>query len=243
MPTASTLGCAKATCRTSRACEATGAGAVSGATAGDHARVRMADAVYGDNPRSPRPLSRLSGACGPPDDRPRRAVVVRPAAVLEASRRCRAALHRPRRVHGPPTAQTSAVSRSSARGRGSASRAPRRRARSRTSSGASAPTHARAYRSSARARRPAPLPRSVGRRRARERSCRASVHERAGMGLAVRDLGEPHGAGHYLWHLGDPDYPLRPDPALAGVHAVRDVYAAIDEAVGAMVDPPMTAPP
>ena len=54
--------------------------------------------------------------------------------------------------------------------------------------------------------------------------------------LLFATFGEPHGAGHYLWHLGDPDYPRRPDSALTGVHAIRDVYAAVDEAIGAIVD-------
>jgi predicted AlkP superfamily phosphohydrolase/phosphomutase len=44
-------------------------------------------------------------------------------------------------------------------------------------------------------------------------------------------FGEPHGAGHYLWHCGDPDYPTH--PASAGeVNLVRDVYAGVDAAIG-----------
>jgi predicted AlkP superfamily phosphohydrolase/phosphomutase len=50
-------------------------------------------------------------------------------------------------------------------------------------------------------------------------------------------FGEPHGAGHYLWHLGDPGYPLHPASGpLAGGHPVRDVYIAIDRAIGEIVD-------
>jgi predicted AlkP superfamily phosphohydrolase/phosphomutase len=46
-------------------------------------------------------------------------------------------------------------------------------------------------------------------------------------------FGEPHGAGHYLWHLEDPAYPGHPgsaDPATA--HPIRDVYTALDRAIG-----------
>ena len=50
-------------------------------------------------------------------------------------------------------------------------------------------------------------------------------------------FGEPHGAGHYLWHIGDEAYPSHPSSGpLADMHAMRDVYAAVDEAVGAIVD-------
>ena len=44
-------------------------------------------------------------------------------------------------------------------------------------------------------------------------------------------FGEPHGAGHYLWHIGDPDYPTHP-AGLAGQNYVRDVYVAVDKAIG-----------
>jgi predicted AlkP superfamily phosphohydrolase/phosphomutase len=44
-------------------------------------------------------------------------------------------------------------------------------------------------------------------------------------------FGEPHGAGHYLWHVGDPSYPTH--PAVANdVNLVRDVYAGVDAAIG-----------
>jgi predicted AlkP superfamily phosphohydrolase/phosphomutase len=50
-------------------------------------------------------------------------------------------------------------------------------------------------------------------------------------------FGEPHGAGHYLWHFGDAHYPAH---ASAGNHAgknlVQDVYAGVDAAIGAIVD-------
>ena len=50
-------------------------------------------------------------------------------------------------------------------------------------------------------------------------------------------FGETHGGGHYLWHAGDPDYPLRPDGRLPpDFHPLRDVYMAVDRAVGGILD-------
>lgn len=50
-------------------------------------------------------------------------------------------------------------------------------------------------------------------------------------------FGEPHGAGHYLWHFGDKDYPLHASAGdLAGQNLVRDVYTGIDAAIGAIAD-------
>lgn len=49
-------------------------------------------------------------------------------------------------------------------------------------------------------------------------------------------FGEAHAAGHYLWHLADADYPTHPAGGVAGLeHALRDVYQAIDAALGAIV--------
>lgn len=49
-------------------------------------------------------------------------------------------------------------------------------------------------------------------------------------------FGEPHGAGHYLWHLSDPEYPRQPeDEGLVGQPMLRDVYAAVDEAIGQLI--------
>jgi predicted AlkP superfamily phosphohydrolase/phosphomutase len=49
-------------------------------------------------------------------------------------------------------------------------------------------------------------------------------------------FGEPHPAGHYLWHLADPSYPSYPPGGLAGLeHAVRDVYVAVDTAIGEII--------
>ena len=55
--------------------------------------------------------------------------------------------------------------------------------------------------------------------------------------LMFVSFGEPHAAGHYLWHIGDRDYPCHPSgSALAGANAIRDVYGAIDDAVGRILD-------
>jgi predicted AlkP superfamily phosphohydrolase/phosphomutase len=46
-------------------------------------------------------------------------------------------------------------------------------------------------------------------------------------------FGEPHPAGHYLWHLEDAAYPAHPAEASQTLaHAVRDVYVAVDTAIG-----------
>jgi predicted AlkP superfamily phosphohydrolase/phosphomutase len=55
--------------------------------------------------------------------------------------------------------------------------------------------------------------------------------------MAFVTFGEPHGGGHYLWHSEDTDYPLRPPgKGLGPAHPLRDVYAAVDEAIGEIVD-------
>jgi predicted AlkP superfamily phosphohydrolase/phosphomutase len=47
---------------------------------------------------------------------------------------------------------------------------------------------------------------------------------------------EPHGAGHYLWHAGDPDYPLQLTGGLRGQRPpLLDVYRALDEALEAIL--------
>jgi predicted AlkP superfamily phosphohydrolase/phosphomutase len=51
--------------------------------------------------------------------------------------------------------------------------------------------------------------------------------------LTFVTFGEPHGAGHYLWHFDDAAYPLQAEQAaLRGAHILRDVYSAMDEAIG-----------
>ncbi|MGH6942874.1 MAG: alkaline phosphatase family protein, partial [Geminicoccaceae bacterium] len=54
--------------------------------------------------------------------------------------------------------------------------------------------------------------------------------------LAFVTFGEPHGAGHYLWHVGDPDYPSHPMNATALGHPLRDVYEAVDRSIGAILE-------
>ena len=50
-------------------------------------------------------------------------------------------------------------------------------------------------------------------------------------------FGEPHPAGHYLWHVADEDYPTYTgDPGPELRHAVRDVYASVDAAIGRIVE-------
>ncbi|MEP7242600.1 MAG: alkaline phosphatase family protein [Gammaproteobacteria bacterium] len=49
-------------------------------------------------------------------------------------------------------------------------------------------------------------------------------------------FGEPHGAGHYLWHVEDGAYPSHPASGpLSVAHPVRDVYTALDKAIGEIV--------
>jgi predicted AlkP superfamily phosphohydrolase/phosphomutase len=51
--------------------------------------------------------------------------------------------------------------------------------------------------------------------------------------MAFVTFGEPHGAGHYLWHVGDASYPTHPTNAAFGLgHPLRDVYQAVDRAIG-----------
>ncbi len=51
--------------------------------------------------------------------------------------------------------------------------------------------------------------------------------------VAFVNFAEPHGGGHYLWHGGDPAYPLRPEPPPPdGFVPLRDVYRAVDAAIG-----------
>jgi predicted AlkP superfamily phosphohydrolase/phosphomutase len=53
--------------------------------------------------------------------------------------------------------------------------------------------------------------------------------------FAFVTFGEPHGAGHYLWHVDDRDYPSHPKGSSLG-HPLRDVYEAVDQALGAILE-------
>ena len=48
-------------------------------------------------------------------------------------------------------------------------------------------------------------------------------------------FGEAHPAGHYLWHLHDPTYLFGQDGAPALRESLRDVYVALDTAIGELV--------
>ena len=49
-------------------------------------------------------------------------------------------------------------------------------------------------------------------------------------------FGECHGAGHYFWHYQDPEYPAYPADAAAELRsALRDVYTALDRAIGELL--------
>jgi predicted AlkP superfamily phosphohydrolase/phosphomutase len=55
--------------------------------------------------------------------------------------------------------------------------------------------------------------------------------------MAFVTFGEPHGAGHYLWHVGDATYPSHPAGTAHGPgQPLRDVYEAVDRAIGAILD-------
>lgn len=50
-------------------------------------------------------------------------------------------------------------------------------------------------------------------------------------------FGEPHGAGHYLWHAEDAGYPSHPPGGVPGMPSpVRDVYAAVDRAIARILE-------
>lgn len=54
--------------------------------------------------------------------------------------------------------------------------------------------------------------------------------------MAFVTFGEAHGGGHYLWHVSDPSYPAAPRGRVAERDCpLRDVYAAVDEAIGSIV--------
>lgn len=56
--------------------------------------------------------------------------------------------------------------------------------------------------------------------------------------MAFINFGEPHGAGHYLWHVSDATHPAAPagGPPAGAENALRDVYAAVDTAIGRILD-------
>jgi predicted AlkP superfamily phosphohydrolase/phosphomutase len=54
--------------------------------------------------------------------------------------------------------------------------------------------------------------------------------------VAFISFAEAHAGGHYLWHAGDRGFPLRPPGVDDGTqHLLRDVYCAVDKAIGDIV--------
>lgn len=50
--------------------------------------------------------------------------------------------------------------------------------------------------------------------------------------FAFVTFGEPHAAGHFLWHMDDETYPAHPRHGAPGLeHPMRDVYVAVDSAI------------
>lgn len=49
-------------------------------------------------------------------------------------------------------------------------------------------------------------------------------------------FGEPHGAGHYLWHHDDRDHPATAHRTDRARHPLRDVYSAVDRAIAHLAD-------
>ncbi|HEX5438109.1 MAG TPA: alkaline phosphatase family protein [Gemmatimonadaceae bacterium] len=55
--------------------------------------------------------------------------------------------------------------------------------------------------------------------------------------MAFITFGEPHGGGHYLWHTGDPEHPASREYDIAAApNALRDVYIAVDRAIGSVLE-------
>jgi predicted AlkP superfamily phosphohydrolase/phosphomutase len=55
--------------------------------------------------------------------------------------------------------------------------------------------------------------------------------------MAFVTFGEPHGAGHYLWHSSDAAYPLHGTSGCpAGIDPLLEVYVAVDAAMGRLIE-------
>ncbi|HET6469379.1 MAG TPA: alkaline phosphatase family protein, partial [Geminicoccaceae bacterium] len=71
---------------------------------------------------------------------------------------------------------------------------------------------------------------------AKARAARWLLREHA-WDMAFVTFGEPHGAGHYLWHWHDPDFPWPRETRPAGLgDPLLEVYAAIDRAIGEILE-------
>ena len=54
--------------------------------------------------------------------------------------------------------------------------------------------------------------------------------------LCFITFGEPHAAGHFLWHVDDAGYPSHPRGGVEGLeHSHREVYQAVDAAIGELI--------
>ena len=55
--------------------------------------------------------------------------------------------------------------------------------------------------------------------------------------MAFVSFGEVHAGGHYLWHAGDAEFPLQPPRTVVDLgNPLRDVYSAVDEAIGEILE-------
>lgn len=54
--------------------------------------------------------------------------------------------------------------------------------------------------------------------------------------MAFVTFGEPHGAGHYLWHHDDASHPAHAGSHPSTPHPLLDVYAAVDRAIGDVLE-------
>jgi len=55
--------------------------------------------------------------------------------------------------------------------------------------------------------------------------------------MAFISFGEPHAAGHFLWHVEDSSYPSHPSGGIDGLEfCMRETYAAVDAAIGQIID-------
>jgi predicted AlkP superfamily phosphohydrolase/phosphomutase len=55
--------------------------------------------------------------------------------------------------------------------------------------------------------------------------------------MCFLSFGEPHASGHFLWHVEDTTYPSHPSEGIDGLEfCMRETYAAVDEAIGRIVD-------
>ena len=54
--------------------------------------------------------------------------------------------------------------------------------------------------------------------------------------FAFISFGEAHAGGHYLWHSSDDEFPVRPPDGIGARDLLRDVYIAVDRAIGDILE-------